>query len=140
VASIKSVACNQGNTATSVTHSKKHQLTLICYNVCCYSHVVGSMVGAHKKIITGPKGKSLHKGELTRNQTVRDVHHRIKTNAPLQQHHSSHTTNRSVKATTQLTKSSHVKNITQDTSSKILETTSDTQDTKVRCRIFTVHI
>ena len=39
---------------------------------------------AHKTIITGPKGKSLHKEELTMSQAERDVHHRIKTNAPFQ--------------------------------------------------------
>lgn len=97
---------------------------------------MGSVIGAHKTIITGPKGKSLHKEELTMSQAERDVHHRIKANAPLQQRHSTHTTNRSVKDT----KSSHVKDITQDTTSKVLETTSDTQDTKVRYRILTEHI
>ena len=89
-----------------------------------------STIGAHKTIITGPKGKSLHKEELTMSQAERDVHHRIKSNAPLQQRHAS---NRSLKtmAPQDISKTSH-KNITQGTISKIPETTSDIQDTKVR--------
>ena len=96
--------------------------------------LVPTITGAHKTIITGPKGKSLHKEELTMNQAERDVHHRIKTNAPLQQRHAS---NRTVKNTPahDTSKSSHNKDITQDTTSKTLETTGDVQSTKVRHRI-----
>ena len=97
------------------------------------------MTGAHKTIITGPKGKSLHKEELTMSQAERDVHHRIKTNAPLQQRH---TSNRPVKTTAaqDISKGGHTKNITQDTTSKTLETAGDVQDTKVRYRIFVEHV
>ena len=100
---------------------------------------VGSMAGAHKTIITGPKGKSLHKEELTMSQAERDVQHRIKTNAPLQQRHAS---NRSVKtaAAQDTSKTSHTKNTTQHTTSKIPETTGDVQDIKVRYRIFSEHL
>ena len=63
-------------------------------------------------------------------QAERDVHHRIKTNAPLQQRYVS---NRTVKTTAQDTsKAGHTKNNTQDTTSKILEISGDVQDTKVR--------
>ena len=68
-------------------------------------------------------------------QAERDVHHRIKSNAPLQQRYASNRA--TVKSTTgqDVSKGSHTKSITQDTASKILETTSDVQDTKVRNRI-----
>ena len=103
-----------------------HKGHIVYYTVV----VATSNIGAHKTIITGPKGKSLHKEELTMSQAERDVHHRIKTNAPLQQRHAS---NRMAKtmASQDISKTSH-KNIAQDTTSKILETTGDVQDTKVR--------
>ena len=66
-------------------------------------------------------------------QAERDVQHRIKTNAPLQQRHAS---DRSVKTPAATQDTSKPKNITQDTTSKIPETTVDVQDTKVRYRIF----
>ena len=65
-------------------------------------------------------------------QAERDVHHRIKSNAPLQQRYAS--SRATVKSTT-AQDVRHTKSITQDTASKILETTSDVQDTKVRNRI-----
>ena len=93
---------------------------------------------AHKTIITGPKGKSLHKEELTMSQAERDVQHRIKTNAPLQQRHSHNRPVKTPAAAQDTSKPSHT--ITQDTTSKILETTGDVQDTKVRYRIFSENI
>ena len=69
-------------------------------------------------------------------QAERDVQHRIKTNAPLQQRH---TSNRSVKTPAAVQdKPTHT--VTQDTTSKIPETTGDVQDTKVRYRIFSENI
>ena len=94
---------------------------------------MGTVVGPHKTIITGPKGKSLHKEELTMSQAERDIHRRIKTNAPLQQRHYP---NKPVKPP-QDTSKGHIKNVTQDTASKLLETTGDGQDTKVRYKMYT---
>jgi len=85
--------------------------------------VVG-VVGPHKTIITGPKGKSLHKEELTLSQAERDVHHRIKTNAPHQQRHASNkltkTTNHPVAAVR------NPPNATQDTTGKHKTPSQDT--------------
>lgn len=69
-------------------------------------------------------------------QAERDVHHRIKTNAPLQQRYAS---NKTVKTTT-AQDTGHAKNNTQDTTSKLLETSGDVQDTKVRYRILVEHV
>ena len=90
---------------------------------------MASVTGAHMTITTSPKGESLHQEELSVSQAERDVHHCIKTNAPLQQ---CHACNRSVKpaAAQDASNSSHTKNSTQDTTSKTLETASVVQDTE----------
>jgi len=80
-------------------------------------------------IITGPKGKTLHKEELTLSQVEKDVHHRIKTNAPQQQRHVS---NKLAKTTSQTTVTSNTPHTTQDTTLKhkthSQNTTSTSQD------------
>jgi len=81
-------------------------------------------------IITGPKGKTLHKEELTLSQAEKDVHHRIKTNAPQQQRHAS---NKLAKTTSQASAASNPPHNTQDTTLKhkthSQDTTNTSQDT-----------
>ena len=98
------------------------------------SNIVPTVTGAHMMITTSLKGEFLHKEELSVSQAERDVHHCIKTNAPLQQCHAS---NRSVKpaAAQDASNSSHTKNSTQDTTSKTLETAGIVQDTELENKV-----